>query len=604
MNSFSPMLAELADQPFSDSQWVFETKWDGYRALAFVDYGKVELLSRNQQDFTETYPGIVRSLQKINHEAVIDGEIVAVDVEGRSRFQLLQDYQRDKSTPISFAVFDLLFLDGKDLRNTPLIERKKMLKRIFPSEKNLVFTHHIIGKGEELFRLAKEQGMEGVMAKRADSLYVSGRSSQWLKVKSVLTTEAVIAGFTSPRGSRQHFGALILGVYGDDKQLRYIGHTGGGFTDASLKEVSRKLKPLIIKKSPFFVEPETNAPAAWVKPQLVCEVKFHEWTKDGQLRQPVFTKLRPDKDAREVGIERTQPTTLKKGEFKNTDKVFWPKDGYTKGDLIEYYNKIADIILPHLRDRPQSLNRYPDGINGLSFFQKDLRSHPDWIKTVELRSDTEEKDIEWLLCNDKDTLLYMANLGCIELNPWISRYQKPDYPDYLLLDLDPHGVEFSAAVTAAIEVKKLLDEIQIDSFLKTSGKRGLHVLIPLGAQYTFEQSRQFAEILANVLFQRLPETTSVARSPQKREHKVYLDFLQNRSGQTMAAAYCVRPIEGAPVSTPIDWRELKADLHPTDFTMKTIWPRLKKVGDLWLPLLKHKGIDMADCLDRLVPEQS
>lgn len=599
----TPMLAELAEGSFSDPDWIFETKWDGYRAIAEIRDGTVSLTSRNQQDFAEIYPVITAALKKIHRDAVIDGEIVAVDEHGRSRFQLLQDYRRESKVPLVFAAFDLLFLDGKDVRKLPLLERKKQLKSIFPSDKHLIFTHHVVGKGEELFRLAKEQGMEGIMAKRKDSPYLSTRSSQWLKIKSIQTMEAVIAGFTTPRGTRQHFGALILGVYGADGQLRYIGHTGGGFDDRSLAEVAAKLKPLVTKASPFLVEPPANAPATWVKPQLVCQVKFSEWTKDGLLRQPVFLGLRTDKLAKEVTKEPVGPAGTKKGAYSNTDKIFWPEEGYTKGDVIAYYEKIAPIILPHLQDRPQSLNRHPDGINGPSFFQKDLLDHPEWVRTVPLRSESEIKDVHWLICNDKDTLLFMANLGCIELNPWISRYQKPDHPDFLLLDLDPKDVDFSVAVETALEVKKLLDSVKLESFIKTSGKRGLHIVIPLGAKYTFTQTRQFAQILATTVFQQLPDTTSVARNPLKRGNKVYIDFLQNRIGQTIAAPYSLRPVAHATVSTPLEWDELDKNLKPTAFTLKTIFMRLEKKGDLWKGLLKHPGIDMRRSLDLLIPEK-
>lgn len=599
---FSPMLAELADGPFSDPDWIFETKWDGYRAIAEIRDGQVSLTSRNRQDFSETYPAITQALKKIRHHAVIDGEIVATDEHGRSQFQLLQDYRRESTVPLVFAAFDLLYLDGEDLRERPLLERKKRLKSIFPSDQHLVFTHHVVGKGEEMFRLAKEQGMEGVMAKRSDSPYLATRSGRWLKVKTVQTVDAIIAGFTAPQGTRLHFGALILGVYGDDGQLRSIGHTGSGFNDQSLADIAAQLKPLVSKRSPFLVEPETNAPATWVKPVLVCQVKFSEWTKDGLLRQPVFMGLRTDKSAQEVRAELVRPVGAKRSAFTNSDKVFWPEEGYTKGDLIAYYSQVAPFILPHLRDRPQSLNRHPDGITGPSFFQKDLLDHPDWVRTVPLRSESEGKDIHWLICNDLDTLLFMANLGCIELNPWISRYQKPDYPDFLLLDLDPQDVDFSVAVETAQEVKKLLDSVKLESFVKTSGKRGLHIVVPLGAKYTFTQTRQFAQILATTVFQQLPETTSVARNPLKRGKKVYIDFLQNRIGQTIAAPYSLRPVAHATVSTPLEWDELRGGLSPTDFTIRTIFKRLNKHGDLWKQLLEHKGIDMRRSLDLLIPE--
>lgn len=604
-----PMLATLADKIFDDEQWVYETKWDGYRAIAETEKGAVKLYSRNSQNFNESYPEIVESLKKINHDLVLDGEIVALDKDGVSRFQLLQEHKKSKETRIVYFVFDLLYIDGRDIRDLPLLERKNLLHEILPEDDFVKYSNHIEKYGSELFSLAKKREMEGIMAKKKTSQYASVRSSEWQKIKNIQMQEAVVGGFTKPRGGREALGALVLGVYDNGGQLKYIGHTGGGFDDKKLKELKSILEPLKVSKTPFEEEPATNAPVTWVRPKIVVQVKFNEWTRDKIMRQPIFIGIREDKKPDEVVMEAnvSKPEVVEKAseipavrsEFSNLEKAYWPKEGYTKGDLIEYYNQISEYILPYLKDRPQSLNRHPNGIGEPGFFQKDMRDVPSWVKTVKIHSESEDKDIHWLICNDKKTLLYMANLGCIEINPWNSRYQKTNYPDYLILDLDPNGARFSEVRKTAMHIKKILDKIQADSFVKTSGKTGLHILVPLGAKYTFEQTRQFAEILARRVSLELPKTTSVVRDPKKREKKIYVDFLQNRIGQTISAPYCVRPVPKACVSTPLKWDELKTDFIPQDFTIKNIFERLEKNGDVWKDFSSHKGIDMLKSLDLL-----
>ncbi|HSW88634.1 MAG TPA: DNA ligase D [Candidatus Saccharimonadales bacterium] len=605
-HDISPMLAKLAEAPFNDSEWVFEIKWDGYRAIAEIENGEVKLYSRNQQNFNEKYPEIMKALQSINSEVILDGEIVAVDEKGTPQFQLLQDYSKNHhGVTLIYYVFDLLYLDGRDLRGIPLIERKKLLKELLPITSHLKYSDHIETYGLQLFDMVKSKHIEGIIAKRKRSLYVSSRSSNWLKMKNIQMQEAIICGFTEPNGHRKEFGALILGIY-ENGELRYAGHTGGGFDEKKLHEIIGVLKPLITDKSPFPVTPKTNAPATWVKPKKVCQIKFSEWTQDGVMRQPVFLGLREDKKPENVTKDviskkpkEAASTSSTKNDFSNLDKVFWPKEGYTKGDVIAYYEKIAPFILPYLKDRPESMNRHPNGITGESFFQKDILTKPKWVKTIPIYSESDKKTRHWLICNDKDTLLYMANLGCIEINPWSSRIPKKNYPDYLIIDLDPNGVDFKEVITTAKVVKRIMDKAKMASFIKTSGKTGLHILVPMGAMYTFDQTRKFAEILANVVAKELPHTTSVIRDPQKREKKIYIDFLQNRHGQTIAAPYSLRPVPGVCVSTPLEWDELKSTLSPSDFTIKNILKRLEKKGDIWKGLLSHKGINMLKSLKLL-----
>lgn len=607
-----PMLAQLADLPFDNKDWIYEIKWDGYRAIAEGKKGKIRLYSRNNQDFNEKFSEVVDAMKHFEHDIVLDGELVVLDENGKSSFQLLQDYRRSKRGDLNYYIFDILYYDGFDLRSVPLIERKKILQEVLQESDILRFSDHIEEHGVKLYAIAKRKGYEGIIAKRKKSSYVSTRSTDWLKIKNIQTQEAVICGFTQPRGKREAFGALILGVY-DNNELRYVGHTGGGFDQEKLTEVYAILQPLVTETSPFPHEPETNTKPTWVKPKLVCQVKFTEWTNDGMMRQPVFLGMREDKDAKDVSDEsqykgkkavhtagsRAVPVTRGKAELTNLNKVFWPKEGYTKGDLIEYYDSIADTILPYLKDRPISLNRFPNGIEGESFFQKDVIHKPNWVKTVPMYSEKDQHDIHWLLCNDKDTLLYIANLGSIEINPWNSRYTKPEHPDYLILDLDPEGIPFREVVRTAKVVKELLDDLELDCFLKTSGKTGLHILLPLKAKYTYDQARQFAQILAQNVFEKVPDTTSILRNPKKREHKIYLDYLQNREGQTIAAPYCVRPIAGAQVSTPLEWKDLTEDLSPADFTIQNMKARIKRKGDLWAPLLHHKGINMLSVLKKI-----
>ena len=616
-----PMLATLVDEPFDREGWVFEVKWDGYRAIAEVDRDRVRLYSRNLKSFESKFVPIFRALRDLGHDAVLDGEIVAVDDQGRAQFQLLQNYQRTGRGDLVYYAFDLLYLDGRDLRDLPLIERKEALRRIVRDSPYIRFSDHIETQGISFFKSAVEAGLEGIIGKDSSSLYRDGtRSASWVKIKSRQRQEVVIGGFTAPRGSRVDLGALVLGVFEGGK-LVYVGHAGGGFNDAGLADMRKRLERLIVSKSPFEKPPRTNAPVQWVEPKLVCEVEFQEWTEDGRLRQPIFIGLREDKPATDVRREKPmsaasvtkRPSAAKRGKaappsterdeipkLTNLDKVYWPKDGYTKGDLIEYYRAVSSFILPHLRDRPMSLHRHPDGTDGESFFQKDVskRPPPEWVRTEVIDSDSRRDTLTYIVCDDEPTLLYLANLGCIELNPWLSRVGSLDEPDFLVIDLDPEAIPFSRVVEAAIAVHKTLDRAGIDSVCKTSGKSGLHICVPLGAEYDYELARQFAELVASIVHRQLPKTTSLERSPSKRQKRVYLDYLQNSRGQTIAAPYSVRPAPGAPVSTPLRWREVRRGLDPSRFTIKNTLKRLDKVGDLWAPILAD-GVDLAEKLGRL-----
>jgi len=641
------MLATLVDEAFDNEDWLFEIKWDGYRAIGSVIKGKTDIYSRNNISFKEKYSSIAEALKGFTKDVVIDGEIVSLDEQGYSRFQYLQNWQKYQQGELVYYVFDLLWLDGHDVTQLPLIERKKLLQQIIPPSNPIRYSDHIEKNGKEFFKVAKKQGLEGIIAKNKSSIYETDvRSRNWLKIKTAARQEAVICGFTAPRASRQYFGALILGIYKDDK-LVYAGHTGTGFNEKSLKETWDKLQPLITDKCPFEKKPKTNMPATWVKPKLICEIKFQEWTEENIMRVPVFMGLRNDKTPLDVKKEKEMPikkiqkskvksqkvstrketapgkkestrkiasnkkakewlskdeenvTVKLSGEvlkLSNLDKVYWKKEDYTKRDLLNYYHDIAPYMLPYMKNRPQSLNRHPNGIDGMSFFQKNVQGKvPDWIETFAEYSESNQETIHYFVCTSEASLIYLANLGCIEMNPWHSTTMKPDNPDYCLIDLDPHEIGFEKVIETAQAVKKMLDQLKIPAWCKTSGATGLHICIPLGAKYTYDQSRQLAELLANLVQHEIPEFTSVERSPSKRRKKVYLDYLQNSKGQTVACIYSARPKAGATVSTPLFWEEVKKGLSPSNFTIKNLLERVRSEGDIFKPVYE-KGIDLRKTL--------
>jgi bifunctional non-homologous end joining protein LigD len=616
-----PMLAETATEPFDDPDWRYEIKWDGYRILARVEAGEVKLLSRKAQDYTDRFSVVADELRQLHIPAIIDGEMVIVDDSGKSDFQKLQNYLRTGDGRLVYYAFDLLHFDGHDLTSLPLSDRQELLRRALPQGDHLKLSEPLVEHGTALFAQAKSNGLEGLMAKRSSSLYLPGkRSRDWLKIKASLRQEAVIIGYTKPRAGRQHFGALVLGIYRDG-QLVYAGHSGTGFNEATLRDLFDRLQPLRRDDCPVTPEPKTNEPAVWVDPVLVCEISFTEWTSDGSMRHPVFLGLRADKDAREV--VREQPVApaaaapkpnpkskTKDGEeflvlnrhkvkFTHRDKIFWPDDKFTKGDLLDHYLGIAGTILPYLKDRPQSLNRFPNGITGASFYHKDMKGDaPAWAKTISVPSESHQGPIEYLLCQNEATLAYMINLGCIELNPWNSRITKPDHPDWCVIDLDPEDIGFDAVIRTAKVVHDVLDELKVPSYPKTSGATGIHIYIPLGAKYDYDQCKMFGQLIANLVHARLPDITSVERLPKNRQGKVYLDFLQNRRGQTLASVYSVRPKPHATVSTPLDWGEVTDGLTPQQFTIRNIQSRLGEVGDLWTPVT-GKGIDLNTVLKEL-----
>ena len=602
-----PMLCTLVDEPFSREDWLFEIKWDGYRAIGSKKADKVELYSRNQKDFSRYRPA-VEALRQLKHDIIVDGEIVVVDKEGKSHFESLQNYAKRGDSDwhrdefLQYQIFDILWCDGHDVRTMPLVQRKALLRSIIPKSDILKYSDHIEGDGKKLFVEMRRQGLEGMVAKRADSAYGENvRGNDWLKVKTHLRQEVVIGGYTEPRGGRKYLGALIVGLYRGGEFV-YVGHSGGGIGDEQRRLLQEKLSKIERKTSPFAVEPKPNAPVHWVEPTLICEMSFTEWTSEGYMRHPVFEGMRVDKKPTEVHQEKAK--TVKKTnndlpfEPTHLDKVFFPKHKYTKGDLLTYYEQMAPYILPYLKDRALSLNRMPDGINGPSFFQKNNEHLPDWVPHADIFSDSHNDTLRWIVGDNLQTLLYVAQLGSIEINPWNSRVKNLDNPDWVVIDLDPEGVTFNDVINVAGTAKEVCDELHIPTYPKTSGKTGLHIYIPLGAKYNFEQAKNFAHLIVLEVNKRQSKITSVERNPEKRKHRIYLDFLQNREGQTLASPYSVRPTPDASVSMPLHWDEVKKGLKPEQFTIKNAYARVQKTGDLWKPVM-GKGIDLAKVLKML-----
>ncbi|MEO6718952.1 MAG: DNA ligase D [Ferruginibacter sp.] len=645
--NLQPMLATLVDKPFDEEGWLYEIKWDGYRALAYLNKGKISLRSRNNKSFDEKFYPVFDALKKWPVNAVVDGEVIVATDEGIANFSKLQNWRSEADGNLLFYAFDLLWLEGKSLMKLPLVERREILKAIMPDSDTIILSESFDSSGIEFYNSAEKLGLEGIMAKRADSTYVPGdRTRNWLKIKTQTRQEAVIGGFTKNEGSAKYFSSLLVGVF-ENKKLVYTGKIGTGFTDKVQQEMMQQFKPLITKKSPFTFEPDVNKPsrfrpnppqaeATWLKPKLVCEVSFREMTEDGVMRHPSFEGMRIDKASNEVVLEKKEETAAVVKEktsskenkiiapragkerktflnpsdetqvrkigghelkFTNLGKIYWPKEKITKRDMLNYYYQVAPYILPYLKNRPQSLNRFPNGINGISFYQKDVTGKvPAWVKQFPYTSEGQQKN--FMICDDEATLLYMASLACIELNPWSSTIQKPDNPDWCIIDLDPDKNHFDQVVETANVTHQLLSGANIDAHVKTSGSTGIHIYIPLGAKYSYEESKEFARLIAHLVHEQLPKYTSIERKTANRRGKLYIDFLQNRPQATLASAYSLRPKPGATVSMPLQWEEVKKGLKMSDFHIGNAIARIREQGDIFKGVL-GKGIDMEKALENL-----
>lgn len=639
-----PMLATLVDEPFDDPEWEYEVKWDGYRAVAFRKGKLSALKSRNDKSFADKFYPVFEAISAWEINAVVDGEIVAVTEDGVSNFNKLQNWRSEADGELLYYVFDILWYEGRDLMPLPLAERKAILHGLVPPEGIIRSGYSVEAEGKAFFEAADKLGLEGIIAKRSDSAYHPGeRTRDWLKIKLQRRQEVVIGGFTRNAGTSKPFSSLLLGVF-DGNDFRYAGKVGTGFKDQEQREMLRLFKPLVRKTSPFAIPPDPNKPsrfrphppqatATWLTPKVVCEIHYTEVTDDGVFRHPAFVALRDDKDPKAVVMEkaavmektngnakpiikenpnRGRRTLLNPSEktqvrkvngnelkFTNVQKVFWPEAGYTKGDMLNYYWQVAKYILPYLKDRPQSLNRFPNGITGKSFYQKDVTGKvPAWVEKYPYKAEGERKRKHYMLCNNEAALLYMANLAAIEMNPWSSTIQQPDKPTWCLLDLDPDNSNtFEQVIEVANAIHAFLDDIAVPSYCKTSGSTGLHIYIPLGGKYTYDQSQLFARWVASEVDSTL-DFTSVERMTDKRRGKVYIDFLQNRPSATLAAPYSLRPKPGATVSMPLHWEEVKKGLKLSDFTIANALDRIRSEGDIFKPVL-GKGINLKKLLKGL-----
>lgn len=644
-----PMLATLVDAPFDSDEWIYEVKWDGYRAVAFLNEGKVEMKSRNDKSFNEKFYPIYDELSKLNLNAVIDGEIVVVGSDGKANFGALQNWRSESDGDLVFYVFDVMWLDGKNLTGLTLMERREILKSILPKSNSIMISEAFETSGIEFLETARKMDLEGIMAKRKDSLYrTKNRTKDWLKIKANKRQEVVIGGYTLNDDSRKLFSSLLVGVY-EGKKLIYTGKVGTGFNAKDQREMMDLFKPLITDKVPFEKEPDINKPSrfrpdpphatvTWLKPELLCEVTFTELTSERIMRHPSFKGMRNDKTAKNVEMEKEQSvkeivkeehgniipkrakaerktllnpknkSQVKKVngnevKFTNLDKIFWPKEKITKRDLINYYYQVAPFILPYLKGRPQSMNRYPDGIEGEGFYFKDVTgTAPSWVETFDYTSESDGRKRKYLVGKDEATLLYMANLGCIEMNPWNSTIKKPDHPTFCIIDLDPDKNTFDQVIETAQVTHQLLESMGVPSYCKTSGSTGLHIYIPLGNKYTYEQSKEFARALVKRVNEDLPDITSIERIIKNREGKMYLDFLQNRPHATVSCAYSVRPKPGATVSMPLHWDEVKKGLKISDFNIHNALERIQSEGDIFKPVL-GKGIDLKKAVSKFLDKE-
>ena len=633
-------LAQLSDEVFANPEWLFEIKWDGERALAYIQDGEVEFRSRSGRNITPEYPELKPVVKQLNaRKAIVDGEIVALDGEGRSDFTRIQPrfgvsnppLSLQQKNPVTYYLFDLLYCDGFDLRNSPLEKRKELLQKLLRPSAKIRYSDHVVEKGTELFEIAKERHLEGIIAKQRDSPYIGKRTSSWLKFKIVHDLDVVIGGWTEPRKSRDHFGALLMGMY-FGKTLQYIGSVGTGFDRAMLERTRKSLDCLAVAESPFDTTPRLREIAHWVKPELVARVKYGQWTKDKKLRQPVFLGFQEDRSASDCRVEaevpqkasapvkpanvprprvnKVQPVSSGKTNAKqlqqelsagsretlnveldskkllltHLNKIYFKRPLLRKRDVLLYYLRIAPNILPFLKDRPMVLKRHPNGIDGEFFFQKEApKSRPEWVQTVEIFSKERGAAIPYLLANDLATLLYMTNLGCIDHNPWSSRFDDEEHPDYLFFDLDPtDGAIFADVLRVASAIHEELQALKIYSFLKTSGASGFHIYVPIERKYTYEDVRLFAGGIGQRVQAELPEIVTFERTVSKRRKgTVLVDAVQNAKGKPLAAPYSLRPLVGAPVSTPVTAPEIKRKFLPEDMNIHTIFKRLSKQGDLW-----------------------
>jgi bifunctional non-homologous end joining protein LigD len=630
--SVEPMLCQTADAAFSSGDWLYELKYDGFRMMAHGGAGEAKLRYRSGLDPTERYPEITSAVRALPiGNLLLDGEIVMLDGEGKPDFHKLSfrgqmhrasEIQRAAlASPVTYIVFDLLAAGGHDLRNVPLVERKTLLRRLLPDVGPLRYSDHIEQHGEALLQQVVARGMEGVVAKKKSSLYKSKRSPDWLKMKADPEADFAVCGYTAPKGSRTGLGALHLCVWVDERWV-WAGKVGSGLDDKLLAELTAELsqKP---KWKPTFPRPEASSDAVWIAPELVVQVRYREWPQESSLRFPVFERLRRDKQPKECGMPARHtgevappkepgpgdsmeivvdedPASSRELRLSNPKKLLWKDENITKGELIEYYRSIAPYALPYLKDRPTVLHRYPNGIDGEMFYQKDMPDwSPPWLRTTTLWSNHSQREIHYLLLDDADGLAFVANLASIPIHCWASRIVDLEKPDWTIIDLDPKNAPREHVVPLALAIHRLCDDIGLPNFVKTSGQSGLHVLIPLANQCTFDQARTLAYLISLIIERQHPTMATTARNPAARGGRVYLDWGQNAHGQLLVAPYSVRPVAGAPVSMPLVWDEVVPELDPKQFHLRNALERISSwSSDPVLPVLSTRP-DLAAALSAL-----
>ncbi|KTD74202.1 DNA ligase D [Legionella tucsonensis] len=585
-----------------------EIKFDGYRIIALIHNEHIRLKSRNNKDWTNDLLSVVDALKKLAlPQAILDGEVVLLDEHGKSDFQLLQNtIKLNPNAPYVYYLFDILYYEQFDLRTIPLLKRKAILKNVLEGQdKVLRFSDHIIGEGSFLFHRACELGLEGIISKQIDSSYISGRTKRWLKIKCLMRQEFIICGYSLPSGSRKYFRALYLGVYNKQGELEYTGNVGTGFTEASLKEVFVLLQKIPAQKKLFDKEIPESQGVVWVQPQLVAEIEFTHWTEGGRLRHPSFKGLRLDKKPEEVFREQkdaleNKEKKIEKGAAKNTkahsfrikmthpDKVLYPEDGITKKDLLNYYEYVCDYIMPFIKNRPLSLLRCPENRHNCFFQRHYIDSTPKVLKAISI--ETKKKKEPYVYLNTIEGLFSLVQMNVLEIHPWASQISQIEKPDFIVFDLDPGpSVTWEAIVKAAFEIKKHLNEFKLTSFAKTTGGKGLHIVVPIAPEYDWDEVKNFTQVFAEFMERVNPNQYTSTMSKAKRKNKIFIDFLRNQRSATAISSYSTRARIHAPVAVPIHWDELSKEKRDIEFTIKTLPKRLDTLkSDPWADYWKIK----------------
>ena len=609
-----PQLATLVHKPPQGDEWLHEIKFDGYRILAFINKGQITLKSRNNKDWTDYFPQVVQELKQLNLKSgILDGELVMLDEEGKSDFQLLQNsIEENQEASFVYYVFDLLYYDQYNTMSLPQIERKELLRKLLKHPTNtLRYSDYIKTSGNEankVFEHACNMSLEGIISKQAQAPYITKRSKQWLKIKCMKRQEFVIGGYTSPQGKRSSFGSLFLGFFNNKKELVFTGNVGTGFTQTSLLSIMEQLQQYKQIKNPFNTTPPKSHQATWVKPVLVAEIEFSEWTSDGHLRHPSFKGLRLDKKATE--IKKESPESLKKIDLedkpKNThksfkithpDKLLYPEDKITKNDLLNYYDFISPLMLPYLKNHPLTLLRCPDDYNQCFYQRHFNKTTPKELKAVTIESKGEKE--EYIYLTDKKGLLSLVQLGVLEIHPWGSTVTKIEQPNWITIDLDPApDVPWKKVVTAAFDIKNHLEQYHLKSFVKTTGGKGLHVVIPIKPKYDWDAIKNFTYVFVTYMEQLNPQEYVSKMAKSKRSGKIFVDYLRNQRSATAISVYSTRARLHAPISTPVEWDELSSDKRDTEFSIKNIINRIQSQKiDPWDSFLTTQQILPLDELE-------